>query len=76
MKPVYSSVEEYFRNEASELIKCLEYREKFWQGVKANTIRNSALATTKRLVRIGGEVHAACEALMEGRLLGKVSNPG
>lgn len=77
---MYNTVEEYFLAEYPDLSGMLNNSGGFWPEVKANTISNEDLERNIKLSQALGKynsmVYRASVALMAGRLVSEVANPG
>lgn len=73
---MYSTVKEYLEAEYPHLVTMLDNGGAFWPTVKDNTISNTKLVAYSAILDEYSFVNQACEALKNGRLLGKINNPG
>ena len=76
---MFKSVKEYFEAEYPQLVSYLKTDGRFWPSIKDNTITNAELvklATVFESRPHSSDVTLATIAMMAGRLLGKISNPG
>ncbi len=77
---MYQSVEEFFTREHPDLVGALTRSGAFWPRIAGNTFSNAELETEMVTSRTtggtGGQTYRAAYALLEGRRVGKIKDPG
>lgn len=79
-KPTYRNVKEFFEKEHPDLVGAVETDSPFWKRVKDNSFSNKEISEfleqDRSLLTNSGYTNEATKALQQGRIQGKIDNPG